>query len=266
MNNNEQKGEKTIVGNGQNKAEKTQLANNSDASAPKKGTTAVSPVAVAAGVGGAVLASGAAVAAYNVSLLDFDGGDENNTAPAQTLFADGTTVEIEEAGDTLSPLFTSGIAYAAPQDYAQYAEFQPANNDSQIIQTYHIEAGDTLSEIALQHNTTVDRIMELNPQIEDADLIYAGDDLILPGEEDIDLDLPDAESATPAEEVVDLIELEDNSAELESQEFEQVDWASFEGGATTSSDEYNNLLSNTDFDTYDTPDSYPLDMGGGDFL
>jgi hypothetical protein len=51
MNNNEQKGEKTIVGNGQNKAEKTQLANNSDAPAPKKGTTAVSPVAVAAGVG-----------------------------------------------------------------------------------------------------------------------------------------------------------------------------------------------------------------------
>ena len=254
MNNNEQKGEKT------------QLANNSDPAAPKKDKTTGSPIAVAVGVGGAALAARAVAAAYNVSLLDFDGGDESNTAPAQTLFADGTTVEIEEAGDTLSTLFTSGIAYAAPQDYAQYAEFQPDNNDSQIIQTYHIEAGDTLSEIALQHNTTVERIMELNPQIEDADLIYAGDDLILPGEEDVDLDLPDAESATPAEEVVDLIELEDNSAEFESQEFEQVDWASFEGGATTSSDEYNNLLSNTDFDTYDTPDSYPLDMGGGDFL
>lgn len=264
MKNNEQKGEKTIVGNGQNKEEKTQAVNNNKATAPKKGTTAVSPVAVAAGVGGAALAAGAA---YNVSLFDFDGwGDDNNSAPAQTLFADGTTVEIQEAGDPLSPLFTSGISYAAPQDFAQYADFQPADSDSQMTHTYHIEAGDTLSEIALEHNTTVERIMELNPQIKDADLIYAGDDLILPGEEEIDLDLPDTELETPAEEVVDLIETEENSTEFESQEFEQVDWAAFESGATSSSDEYNNLLSNTDFDTYDTPDSYPLDLGGGDFL
>jgi uncharacterized protein (TIGR02594 family) len=46
--------------------------------------------------------------------------------------------------------------------------------------TYHIARGDTLSEIAQRHGTTVAALMQANPQIIDADRIYAGDSLQLP--------------------------------------------------------------------------------------
>ena len=46
--------------------------------------------------------------------------------------------------------------------------------------TYHIVRGDTLSDIAQRHGTTVAALMRANPQITDADLIYAGDWLRLP--------------------------------------------------------------------------------------
>lgn len=45
-----------------------------------------------------------------------------------------------------------------------------------------IQSGDTLSSIARRNNTTVARLMELNPQIKDANKIYAGRELKLPGD------------------------------------------------------------------------------------
>lgn len=44
-----------------------------------------------------------------------------------------------------------------------------------------IAKGDTLSGLARQWGTTVDELMRLNPQIHDANLIFAGDRLTLPG-------------------------------------------------------------------------------------
>ena len=43
------------------------------------------------------------------------------------------------------------------------------------VEGYTVQPGDTLSEIADKFGTTVSRLMELNPQIEDANLIYAGE-------------------------------------------------------------------------------------------
>jgi LysM repeat protein len=60
------------------------------------------------------------------------------------------------------------------------------NNTSQLnnhdigSQNYAIKQGDTLSEIALRYGTTVDHLMDLNPQIANRDLIYAGDNLKVP--------------------------------------------------------------------------------------
>ena len=45
-----------------------------------------------------------------------------------------------------------------------------------IVKYHTIEQGDTLSEIAFKHNTTVDKLVELN-NIENPDLIYVGDKL-----------------------------------------------------------------------------------------
>lgn len=44
---------------------------------------------------------------------------------------------------------------------------------------YEIKPGDTLSEIAQQHKTTVKRILEKNSNILDPDVIYAGDYLVV---------------------------------------------------------------------------------------
>ena len=46
---------------------------------------------------------------------------------------------------------------------------------------YEIQKGDTLYGLSKERGTTVDDIMALNPQIENADLIYAGDTLNLSG-------------------------------------------------------------------------------------
>ncbi|PMV43725.1 peptidoglycan-binding protein, partial [Pseudomonas sp. GW460-4] len=41
--------------------------------------------------------------------------------------------------------------------------------------------GDTLSQIAQRYGTSVNALMDANSQIKDADLIYAGDSLRIPG-------------------------------------------------------------------------------------
>ena len=46
---------------------------------------------------------------------------------------------------------------------------------------HNIASGDTLSQIAQRYGTSVDALMGANSQIRDADLIYAGDSLNIPG-------------------------------------------------------------------------------------
>lgn len=50
--------------------------------------------------------------------------------------------------------------------------------------SYTVQSGDTLSEIAQDNNTTVDALMDANPDIDDPDTIYAGDSLNVPGSSD----------------------------------------------------------------------------------
>lgn len=51
---------------------------------------------------------------------------------------------------------------------------------AETAEPYRIEHGDTLSEIALRHGTSVQALLDLNPQIAHPDRIYAGDSLRLP--------------------------------------------------------------------------------------
>ena len=50
--------------------------------------------------------------------------------------------------------------------------------------SYRIKSGDTLSHLAQRHNTSVSALMKANPQIKNADLIYAGKSLNIPGAKD----------------------------------------------------------------------------------
>ncbi|WP_164011714.1 LysM peptidoglycan-binding domain-containing protein [Pyxidicoccus trucidator] len=50
--------------------------------------------------------------------------------------------------------------------------------------SYRIQSGDTLSGIARKYGTSVGALMKANPQIKNADLIYTGKSLNIPGSKD----------------------------------------------------------------------------------
>jgi LysM repeat protein len=45
--------------------------------------------------------------------------------------------------------------------------------------TYTVKPGDTLSEIAQFWGTTVEYLLKVNPEIEDPDLIYVGQEIFI---------------------------------------------------------------------------------------
>ena len=72
---------------------------------------------------------------------------------------------------------------------ALFAIFAPSFVSAQESSTYTVKEGDTLSEIAETHNTTVEKLAE-NNHIDNIHLIYVGQELVIDG--------PVAPVATPA--------------------------------------------------------------------
>ncbi|CEW29468.1 LysM domain protein [Streptococcus pneumoniae] len=72
---------------------------------------------------------------------------------------------------------------------ALFAVFAPSFVSAQESSTYTVKEGDTLSEIAETHNTTVEKLAE-NNHIDNIHLIYIGQELVIDG--------PVAPVATPA--------------------------------------------------------------------
>ena len=72
---------------------------------------------------------------------------------------------------------------------ALFAVFAPSFVSAQESSTYTVKEGDTLSEIAETHNTTVERLAE-NNHIDNIHLIYVGQELVIDG--------PVAPATTPA--------------------------------------------------------------------
>ena len=72
---------------------------------------------------------------------------------------------------------------------ALFAVFAPSFVSAQESATYAVKEGDTLSEIAETHNTTVEKLAE-NNHIDNIHLIYIGQELVIDG--------PVAPVATPA--------------------------------------------------------------------
>ena len=71
---------------------------------------------------------------------------------------------------------------------ALFAVFVPSFVSAQESSTYTVKEGDTLSEIAETHNTTVEKLAE-NNHIDNIHLIYVGQELVIDG--------PVAPAATP---------------------------------------------------------------------
>ena len=74
--------------------------------------------------------------------------------------------------------YTDGILLSDTSEIPNSGGSKPDNNPSSIV----IQWGDTLSQIALEYNTTVEELAQLN-NISNPNLIYAGDILILPTKE-----------------------------------------------------------------------------------
>ncbi|HGQ8160392.1 TPA: LysM peptidoglycan-binding domain-containing protein [Streptococcus pneumoniae] len=72
---------------------------------------------------------------------------------------------------------------------ALFAVFAPSFVSAQESSTYTVKEGDTLSEIAETHNTTVEKLAE-NNHIDNVHLIYVGQELVIDG--------PVAPASTPA--------------------------------------------------------------------
>ncbi len=88
--------------------------------------------------------------------------------------------------------------------------------------------------------------MELNPDIQNPDLIYAGNDLNLPEGSVI----PDFNSPQEMPNSDGFAAVSDEDISLPDGEMDQIDWDNFENP------QYADQLSETGFDDFSMPDSY----------
>jgi LysM repeat protein len=222
---------------------------------------------------------------YIVSFLDIDSDGSTDLQTDSIQFVDGSSISYTQIGESLNPLFMDQVELASPQEYQGLPEFTNLGLTEEIIgpenstHSYIIKPGDTLSEIAAANNTSIEHLMELNPGITDPDLIYANNELVIPDNDNIsnpyeidaEIDdqtgpfsnsthvfLPDMTDQPVSEGFIAVVDLTSQSEEpAEEVYFESVDWASFsEEPVTNDGSDYGNALSQTDFESYNTPDSY----------
>jgi LysM repeat protein len=220
---------------------------------------------------------------YEVSFLDND-----NDGITDSLTVNGRVVSPENIHyPSASGMVENELELANVSDYVQ----DGANMADTM--SYEIQAGDTLSEIAQTNHTTIDHIMALNPQISDADLIYAGNNLVIPTNDNESNPYAnwDGDANTqhltiePSDALLETVPVEEPI--LSETEFSNTDWSSFEDQPMeqyteeeliqgTSEDysmstSYENEFSQTDFNSYQSPEGYydadfGNDVGSSDFV
>jgi len=217
---------------------------------------------------------------YSVSLVDIDGDGTTDFETGSIQFVDGSSVSYTEMGDSLNPLLTDQSEAASPSEYQGLSEFANLVQPVEIMgiendtHSYIIQPGDTLSEIAAANNTSIEQLMELNPDITDPDLIYANSELVIPDNDHIGN--PYEVDGSIANQPVDFLDSPNISVPYETVgsgaegDFANVDWASFsDEPVVNDGSDYGNALANTDFNSYETPDNY-LDNSyaepGNDFV
>ena len=228
---------------------------------------------------------------YSVSFLDIDGDGESDIQTAEFQTVDGVTISYTEFGNSLDSTFTNDLLLADNMDYVDcgYCGVQEVGMMDSYL--YEIQPGDTLSEIAAANNTSVEHLMDLNPQISDADLIYAGNNLVVPDGDSFvypensqsntfiaeEFDLNQEEGIYVEEPIETVDEILDDSifvddefyvseeqTELPNEELGTIDWASFYDNPVENP--YTNELQAMDFETMETPQSYnEMDYGMEDF-
>lgn len=123
-----------------------------------------------------------APAAVNIQPQELQEAPVEETAPAlapvETVVPEPTAPVENEISAPVAPVEeTAPVVIVDPVEIP--AEFTaPVQTTSS--ETHTVVAGDTLYKIADQHNTTVENLVELNPQITNINLIFIGDIVNLP--------------------------------------------------------------------------------------
>jgi LysM repeat protein len=193
---------------------------------------------------------------YEVSFADMEGDGVADTMTMHAQLVDGSTVSFTASGTVMDQLFQEpGVGLATPTDYLQNvsnASFPNFTPESLGAVDYDIQSGDTLSEIAAAHQTTIVHIMELNPHITDANVIYSGDSIVVPMNDHASNPYAGWSPSDTYEQLDEHYAAEVQGAE----EYAEVDWASFEDPPV---EEYQVELVAEDFDHYEVPESYLSD-------
>ena len=211
---------------------------------------------------------------YTVSLVDENSDGHFDIASGEAHMVDGSSVSFTATGDSLNSILNNDVSIANITDFGLNPDFvnlPPQINEIPMennTMSYEIQSGDTLSEIAATHNTSVESLMELNPDISDPNMIYTGNNLNIPTNDQISIpsegfdDSPqNNESSVIASN--EAVQSSDSTSLSEEGSFEAVDWASF-NDEPVSMDEYSNVLAQSDFDSFETPSNYL--ESGNDFV
>jgi len=210
---------------------------------------------------------------FEVSFMDLDNNGVADMQFAEIDLGDGSTFEIFQTGDSLDTNFFAGLDNAQFENSSEisFANLSNTIETDSRVESYTIQPGDTLSDIAAAHDTSVENIMELNADIENPDLIYAGNNLQIPSNDGIenpyqmnsssDNPLEFAETFTPDNSLTGTDENMDYTSNegdgLESQNFDNVDWDSFEDQPVDYDDsDYGQLLADADFDNTDVTSDF----------
>lgn len=119
----------------------------------------------------------------------------------KTIFAGMTEAQAKEYGlwDEYTKANTDGIDGISEEEFNSY--LKPTNNNE--AQKYVVKAGDTLSKIAKMYNTSVEALMNANPEIRNPNKIMVGQEIKLPTQKDVE---NAAESVKTKEEFIALLE------------------------------------------------------------
>lgn len=189
---------------------------------------------------------------YSVSFLDIDSDGIIDSQTANIHFVDGSSISYTETGENINPFFSNNSGIASIQDFGGIPDFVEGTNSATHI--YEVQAGDTLSQIAADNNTSIANIMELNPEISDPDVIYAHQDIVIPNNDNISNPYEGGIGLDNQSVVYGDISNDSNATEGN---YDSLDWASFnDDPVVADNSDYDSALSQTDFDNYGSTDSY----------
>ena len=209
---------------------------------------------------------------YEITCVDFNSDGKMDSMTLSAEMVDGTSVTYTATGQELDQLLMGDVELASQDEYISFNQPDNVDSDCGVFEvsdlsetsSYTIQPGDTLSEIAVQNNTTVDELMAHNPHIDDPNLIYAGNELNIPNQ-NVEIINP-SDNNVIADNYSGLNEVNIEMIETDNTEYAQTDWQSFEDTPVDMSgvdESYLTAMNDTNFDNFGSSDNY-YDSSFGD--